>query len=153
MKQIPTLENYYATEEGKIFKNKIKEIIGCKTKRGYIVVKIGKKQYRKHRLIARTFIQNRENKPEINHINGIKDDNRVLNLEWVTPKENTRHSIEVLGNVKKGHNSHTSKLKEQQVIQIRKLYPTQSHRKLARKFNVGKTTIHDIIKKHTWKHI
>lgn len=63
---------------------------------GYLVVELRNNGDRKggfsHRLIAQAFIQNPENKPEINHINGIKNDNRIENLEWCTKLENIQHS-------------------------------------------------------------
>lgn len=56
-----------------------------------------------HRIVAEHFIPNPENKPEVNHKRGDKNDNRAISLEWVTALENTRHSI------KMGYTSHSYK--------------------------------------------
>lgn len=68
---------------------------------GYIQVTLVKDEYKSiqvHRLVAQMFIPNPENKPQVNHINGIRNDNRVENLEWVTASENQIHSHRILGN-------------------------------------------------------
>ena len=58
-----------------------------------------KKQVRMlvHRLVAKTFLPNPNNKPEVNHINNIGIDNRICNLEWVTSSENIQHRYDLGG--------------------------------------------------------
>jgi hypothetical protein len=61
------------------------------------------KMFSIHRLVAIAFIDNVENKKDVNHINGIKHDNRLCNLEWVTNSENQKHAFKIgLRKIRKG---------------------------------------------------
>lgn len=107
-----------------------------------------------HRLVAQAFIPNPENKPQINHIDCQRSNNHVSNLEWCTPKENTAHMVK-LGNNRVGEQVKWSKLKEEQIIEIRNLYKSSdtSFRKLAKMYGVDQSTINSIVNRETWKHI
>jgi len=110
-KDIPGYEGFYQISNlGKVrslnryVKSKNNSIKLLKSKRmtisiydvGYEYICLSKKgkriKHKIHRLVALAFIPNPNNKPEVNHINGIKHDNNYLNLEWATSSENQQHA-------------------------------------------------------------
>lgn len=90
-------------------KKYLSRIVEGTINKGYVYINIKNKRVLAHRIIAKTFIPNPENKPQVNHKNGIRSDNRVENLEWCNNSENQIHSYRVLGNVKSGDNHSLSK--------------------------------------------
>jgi hypothetical protein len=83
--------NFQVSNKGRvrnITTNKITE----PNSKGYQYVRLGKKQYLAHRLVATAFIPNPDNLPDVNHIDGNKANNNVTNLEWCTRKHNMRHA-------------------------------------------------------------
>lgn len=108
-----------------------------------------------HILVAKCFIDNPENKPEVNHIDTNKLNNRVDNLEWNTRLENMAHAAShgLMGD-KCGEKNGRHKLTANDIPIIKELYSNKTPiAEIARKFNVGWTTISHVIKKETWTNI
>tara|TARA_R100001198_G_C5243345_1_gene221664 strand:+ start:593 stop:1108 length:516 start_codon:yes stop_codon:yes gene_type:complete len=107
-----------------------------------------------HRLVALAFIPNPSNKEEINHINGIKTDNRLENLEWVTRSENQLHAFKSgLQKKRKGIVNPSSKLTEEQVLNIRKVGRSVALKDQALKYGVSARMISYILNRKNWTHI
>jgi hypothetical protein len=166
-KDIEGFENYEVSNLSNVRRKKgtshlkSKNLKGTPDKDGYIRVNLKVKQKSNtkylHRLIAESFIPNSENKPQVNHINGIKNDNRIENLEWCTLSENRRHAYDTgLQNSLsiRGEKNNFSKLNKKDIIFIRENYNKKEGRTnkyFAKKYKVSEGCIRSITSKTNWK--
>lgn len=129
------------------------------TKVGYYQVNLcinsNTRKHLVHRLVAKAFILNFKDKPEVNHKDGIKIHNEEYNLEWCTAKENSKHADIVLGIDNRGENFGGVKLTNKQVYKIRTLLATSNlkQEEIVKMFSIDQTTVSDIKQNRTWKHI
>jgi hypothetical protein len=138
-------KNGYRKTKEKILKPHI-------NKSGYCSLDLGKKnKHLLHRIVANAFIPNPDNKPCVNHLNGIKSDNKFDNLEWCTYSENEKHSYLVLGKksnlsknrqTRKGSKSNFSKFTDLEIEEIKNLILENTKpSKIIIKYNISKSYI------------
>jgi hypothetical protein len=152
---------YFLNENGNIFsypkktRKGIREIFPMKVGFGYMQIDLCKngkiKRHLVHRLMAKTFIKNECNKEQVNHINGIKNDNRLENLEWNTRSENQLHSIRLGLRTTVGEKNSQSKINSEQVLLI--LNDKRAYKEIIKDYNVSISTISDIKRGYSWTHI
>lgn len=130
-----------------------------KDKDGYLILGLyrnGKsKTVRVHRLVAKAFIENPYNLPEINHIDENKTNNHVENLEWCTTAYNLTygHRLDYV----RGEKAPKAKLTHDQVKEIRRIYIKGDlqfgQSALSKKYGVSHPAIACIVKNKTWRHL
>lgn len=167
-KQISKFSDYLVTDRGEVIslilthnlwgrKPRYKTLKLTTQRNGYVACSIvnnnGKVFTRKvHRLVAEAFISNPDNLPCVNHINGIKTDNRVENLEWCSHSHNTRHAYNIgLCVGRSGTNNNQAKLTIQDVKTIRQLKGIVTQSTLATRFGVTQSNIGCVQRGVSWR--
>ena len=151
VKSLERIDNSNHFHEEKILKQKI-------FRNGYWYVNLSKDgkhhNYHVHRIVAKLFVKNSLNKPQVNHIDGDKTNNNVNNLEWVTMSENIRHGYKTGLISTKGEKNGQHKLKRDDVNRIRNIknnHPKITHQRLADIFNVSCSNITMILNNKAWR--
>lgn len=156
-------KNYEISTEGEVRRKETGKILKPKIdKHGYLEVglSLGARGKRKmalvHRLVAQAFVPNPYDKPEVNHMDGNKQNNKYTNLEWVTAKENQDHARKNgLKPDDHGSNSINSKLTDMQILYCRMVYTPRDKQygaeALAKRFGVSKSTMHYVLHNVTYK--
>lgn len=154
-KPVPGFEQYYLCSNTGQVKNINTNKLLSQYKNRYLNVTLIKDKKRflvgAHRVIATTFVENPNNKPYVNHKDGNRYNNNVVNLEWVTAKENSEHAISTGLHKIKGIEHPNNKLSEEQVLFI--FNSTLKCEELSKIFQVTSGTCANIKNGRLWSHL
>ena len=148
-------EEYEVSDDGRVRSVVTGIILKPNDARGYRSVQLsGRKRFTIHRLVAWAFLGPKPEGKQINHKNGVKDDNRVENLEYVTQSENMKHAFRLGLQSNKGENHSRHKLTEDAVRRMRCLYENgQSQKQLCEQFSISQGAMSRILNGKRWGHI
>ena len=155
---IKDFPNYQISNSGKVYSKNHDRILKPNVVwSGYKMVRLYNQGWSRdfciHRLVADHFVNNPDNKPQVNHKDGDKLNNYFLNLEYVTSSENQIHAIQTgLKKVKSKEEHGNSKLKQIDVDKIRQMYyDGLTLKQVAKVFNIHFSTVARIVNKESWK--
>lgn len=150
---------YKISSLGRLENLKNNKIYKIPSKNKYQSVRLTKNKiktyYRVHRIVAIHFIPNPENKTDVNHKDGFKNNNKRENLEWATKAENTIHAHKT-GLIKNrgdnsGTNNPSSKLSEENIVEIYVLNKFMNNKDIAKMYGIKHSTISAILLGKAWK--
>lgn len=145
-----TIDDYEITKEGQVINKKTGRIRKVQhNQKGYQVLRLAGKGYLISRLVAERYVPNPDNKPQVNHIDGNKDNNCYTNLEWVTNAENRKHAVREHLHAS-GEDCSFSKLNWEKVNFIRE-HTELSPNQLAEMLNMSASHIRNIRHNRWWK--
>ena len=152
---INTMDDYEITRNGDVINKKTGRVLKVQPNgKGYLrfslLIGTKRKYFFVHRVVAEKYVPNPEGKPQVNHIDGNKRNNRADNLEWVTNYENRQHALKN-GYHLTGEKCSWSKLKQKDVDYIRS-HPNEKVNDLARKYGVNPHAIRDVRNGRSWKY-
>lgn len=125
----------------------------------YLYINLSKngrqKTFLVHRLVAEAFLGPCPNEKEVNHKDGNKQNPYANNLEYVMPKENIKHAIELGLINNKGERHYRAKLTDDDVKKIRKLHRSGKYmqKEIAEKMGVTEVDVSRIIRGRNWRHV
>jgi len=127
-------------------------------KGGYLYVSLRRdselrpKRHHVARLVLTAFVSDPKANEQANHNNGNVTDNRLSNLEWMTPAKNTEHSISVLGFSREGEKNPSAKLTKRKVVRLRELAASgMTYTALGKKFGVTNAMVCAIARGKAWR--
>lgn len=162
-KVIEEYPRYIVTSFGRVYSLNTKRFLKQhKNRGGYFIVNmciagLKPRNARVHRLVAKAFLEEiSADKPDVNHIDGNKENNRIENLEWSNKSLNGFHAHKLGLNVcnpQKGSKHGMAQLTDEDVRAIRELRLTLSNKEISIKYNISSTQVWRIVTKRNWRHL
>ena len=158
LKEIKGYEGFYSvTDDGRVYSHRSEKFLSPgSTTNGYLMVMLSingeSATKRVHRLVAEAFVDNPHDKPEVNHLDSNRKNNKASNLEWVTRRENLQHCVETR-DVIDGENNYNANHSNHEAIVMRYMFHELKwdQIKIAEVFNAHYNVVYQIVRGKRYK--